>query len=479
MINSNAYIWTFVGKFGNQAVNLLLTMVLARLLTPESFGTIGVLSIIFVVANIFIESGLGGALIMEKELNKRNCGTIFFFNIIISFTLYIIIYFLAPYIENFYDIKGLATITRILSLVFVINSFGIVPTSIMYYKLKFKVLTIINLNATIFAAILSIILAIMGAEVYSLVGFQLSVCLINVVCLSIINKEYFSICFDKSAFKRMYSFGLYTTISNIVDSIYENSIVAFFGKTLGVTEAGYISQSKKIEEASSQSLMTTINSAVYPILSKIKDDIEKFRVESSELMRNIPLFISPIIILLGVFSKEMIFIMLGNQWIHTSTYLSLFAVAGFFMILDTINRNFIKSLGKVNILFYITIFKRLLCFLIIIVIACIEPNYIIHAYVLGAFLGFICNHYMFIKLVGYIPIKSFIMLFINLLPILLLTVVIQVIYISFDSLLMKIIITIGTLILYYFVLLPVLGLPINQKVKSIVQKILLKKILIL
>ena len=351
--------------------------------------------------------------------------------------------------------------------------------NILDTALKFKVLTIINLNATIFAAILSIILAIMGAEVYSLVGFQLSVCLINVVCLSIINKEYFSICFDKSAFKRMYSFGLYTTISNIVDSIYENSIVAFFGKTLGVTEAGYISQSKKIEEASSQSLMTTINSAVYPILSKIKDDIEKFRVESSELMRNIPLFISPIIILLGVFSKEMIFIMLGNQWIHTSTYLSLFAVAGFFMILDTINRNFIKSLGKVNILFYITIFKRLLCFLIIIVIACIEPNYIIHAYVLGAFLGFICNHYMFIKLVGYIPIKSFIMLFINLLPILLLTVVIQVIYISFDSLLMKIIITNGTLILYYFVLLPVLGLPINQKVKSIVQKILLKKILIL
>lgn len=152
--------------------------------------------------------------------------------------------------------------------------------------------------------------------------------------------------------------------------------------------------------------------------------------------------------------------------------MSLFAFAGFFIILDTINRNFIKSLGKVNILFYITVFKRLLSFLIIIVVACLEPNYIIHAYVLGAIIGFVCNRYMFIKLVGNSPIKSFIMLFYNLLPILLLTIIIQVIYISFNSLLMKIIITLIVLIIYYFVFMPMLGLPVTQKVKSIIQTIL-------
>lgn len=471
MNNSKAYIWTFIGKFGGQAINLVLTMILARLLTPEAFGMVGVLSIIFVVANTLVESGLGGALIMEPELNKKNCGTIFLFNAIVSLSFYSIIFLSAPNIEAFYGIDELAIVTRILGLVFVINSFGIVPIGVMYYNLNFKTLSIIGIIAMLIAAVFSVILAFMGAGVYSLVAYQLLYSILQVTILLLLNKKYVCITFDKEVFKRLFSFGIFTTISNVIDSVYENLITVIFGKMLTIAEAGYVSQSKKLEETSSQSLMVTINSTAFPILSKIKDDVQSFRHESTKLLRNIPLLIGPALIILGVYSKEIIRIILGNQWVQASGYLSIFTIAGFFMILDTLNRNFIKSLGKVKVLFFTTIIKRCIGLILIVIVIHIYSQYVLYAYVLGAFIGFICNHYMFSKLIHVFPLRSFFMVLKNMLPVILLAIVLLITYNLIENVVLKITLSTIFVFLYYFIVLTSMGFSVLKNFISVIGKL--------
>lgn len=399
MKNSKAYIWSFVGKFGSQVLYLLTTLVLARLLSPDDFGIIGVLSVIFMVANTLSESGLGGALLMEKELKAINCSTIFVFNVSVSAFLYMLIFFCAPLIENFYNINGLSNIARVLGLVFVINSWGLVPRTVLLFKLQFKRLAIISLVGVICASAISIVMAFMNLGVYALVGYQLSLAIWTTLLL-VYNSHYrFSFSFDYGCFKRMFSFGLFTTLTGVIDSIYENMMAAVFGKFMNVAQAGYLTQAKKIEEASSQALILTINTTSFPILSKLKDDIEHFKKEANALQKTIPLVIGPVLVILCVYSDFVISLMFGEKWIESASYLSLLVIAGYFMMNESINRNFIKSLGEVKRLFHYTILKRLFGIILILVLAFINVDYILFGYILSSFIAFIINSCLYANII--------------------------------------------------------------------------------
>ena len=265
MKNVGAYVWNFTAKFGAQVLWLVTTMILARFLTPDDFGTIGILSILFLVANTLTESGLGGALVIQKELLKTDCSTISVFNIAISASIYAIVFVCANWIEAFYNVDNLATLTRVLSLVFVIGAFGIVPRTILFHQLRFKELCIISLSAVVISAICAILLAINNAGVYSLVAYQLVQVTINTIGCIWASRYKLSLHFAIASFKKLFSFGFYTTITGVVDTIYENIMAAIFGKYLNVTQAGYLSQAKRIEEASSQALLMTVNGTAFPI----------------------------------------------------------------------------------------------------------------------------------------------------------------------------------------------------------------------
>lgn len=399
MKNSKAYVWSFVGKFGGQLLYLLTTLILARLLSPDDFGVIGVLSVIFMVANTLSESGLGGALLMEKELNETNCSTIFVFNASVSALLYTVIFFCAPLIESFYNIDDLSKVARLLGLVFVINSWGLVPRTVLLFRLQFKRLAIITLVGVVCASAISIVMAVMKFGVYALVGYQLSLAIITTLFLVYSSQYKYSFSFNYDSFKRMFSFGLFTTITGVIDTIYENMMAAVFGKFMNVTQAGYLTQAKKIEEASSQALILTINTTSFPILSKLKDDIESFKKEANALQKTIPLVIGPVLVILCVYSDLIIGLLFGEKWIDSASYLSLLVIAGYFMMNESINRNFIKSLGEVKRLLQYTIAKRLFGIILILVLAFVNVDYILIGYIVSSFIAFLINSCLYANII--------------------------------------------------------------------------------
>lgn len=470
MKHASAYIWSFIGRFGVQLFSLLTTLILARLLTPTDFGTIGVLSVVFIIANTLADSGLGGALMMEKELNNENCGTVFVFNFVISLLLCSAIFISSSYIEHFYSAPGLSEITRALCFVFLFNSFGVVPKSILIYQLKFKELSLTSLLSTFIASVFAISMAYCGWGVWALVAMQLASAIISTVSACIISHYYFSICFNINCFKRMFSFGIFTTIANIMDSVYENAATVIFGKFLTVGDAGYLAQAKKIEETSSQSLMMTINATSYPILSKLKDDISEFVKEANNLLTVIPLIITPILIVVGVYSKEVILLLFGKNWLNSAPYLGILIFAGYFMIIESISRNLLKSLGEVRVLFFSTVIKRAAGCALMLCLAFVSVNLILIGYVIGAFVGYMITSWAYAMLIRQNYWRIQYRMLLKTIPLLCLLCIIKVHYVFFDSISVNVVISTFALIVYYLLILPKLGLPIKSIINWIKMK---------
>lgn len=462
MQNSKAYIWNFINKFGAQVLWLITTMILARFLTPDDFGAIGVLSVIFMVANTLTESGLGGALIVQKNVSKEDCATIFLFNIIVSHLIYLFIYFSAEFIEDFYKVEDLATITRILSLVFVINAYGIVPNTLLNYNLRFKELCIISIISVIASAIAAIYLAQKGYGVYALVTYQIVQTIIKTICSIWIEKYKFPICFRWKNFNKLFSFGLFTTLAGVIDTIYENLLAIIFGKCYNMAQAGYLSQAKKIEEASTHSFLGAINTTTFVLLSKKVNDIELFKNEANKVLKKIPLLVFPLLLILALFAEEIIIVLFGAKWIESAGYLRTLVAAGIFMILDSISRNFIKSLGHTKILFSITLIKRFFCYIIITVVALCSLQWVLFSYVACTILGFLINCIAYCKVTNQHVFEYCIVLLKSFTPFVILSYLLISIDFIFSNIYLRIAADAILLGLYYFLYLPQNGISIKS-----------------
>lgn len=399
MRNKSAYIWGLTGRIVPQSLYLVTTFVLARVLNPEDFGQIGILIIFTSIAQILLDSGLGGSLIKEKEITKLDCSTIFVFNLIVSVSAYCLIFTLSPLIEKYYQIKDLSTVCRTLCLVFVINAFGQIPQTLLFRELKFKQLTISSIYSVFIGSIIAILCAyLFKLGVYSLVAYQI----IQATCFVSLNfytsKFCISLKFSKSSFKRLFSFGFYTTITNIIDSTYENLIVSLFGKYIGINQAGYLSQAKKIETASCNALVATINSVSFPILTRLKETPYNFICEANTLFKTVSLLVLPPILSIALFSNEIISFLFGDNWIKAAPYLRILMWAGSIFILESVIRNYIKSLCEVRKLLFTTIIKRLLGLIIIVISIFKTPDNLLYAYLIGVIIGFIANLICYVRI---------------------------------------------------------------------------------
>ena len=453
MQNKIAYFWAFVGRFLPQGVYLITTIILARFLSPDDFGQIGVLSVIFIIANMLMDSGLGGSLVKEKEISKIDCSTIFVFNILVSHFIYIILFFCSDIIELYFKYQGLSMVVKIICLVFLINSWGLVSKSLLVRNLQFKKISIIAIIAVLISAFTSVILAVYNYGVYSLVAYQL----INALIISVLSIYFspfrISFKFNVDSLKRLIPFGFFTTLTTIIDTLYENMITIIIGRYYNMQQAGYLYQAKKIEEVPSSSFIITVNSVSFPILTKLKDSKCDFTLEANRILTTITTFLLPVLFMLIFYSEDVITLLYGNQWIEASKYFSLLIYAAVFILLENLNRNFIKSLGKVNLLFYYTIFKRFVGISLILLFAFYSIHYLVHAYILSSLIGFLINNFLYSKLIEENWIKQIYIILKPLVPCLFFGITSGILFFFFGKSFYVIVFNIISFILMYLYLL--------------------------
>lgn len=386
-------LWSALQKFGTLIIAFVANMILARVLTPEDFGCIAMLAIFIVIADTFVDSGLGSAIIQKKEISGKDLSTVFYFNIFLAVVLYLLLFFLAPIVAEFYKIKLLCDVLRIEGLLLIINSLSVVQTALLRKELRFKELATAILIGNIVAVAGTIVMAYHGFGVWALVLQQLIAAFIRMFGLWFLSSWKPIPSFSFISFRQLFGFGSFIFLSNLINNVGNNIQGLIIGRAFNAGILGYYSQAKKLEEIVSTSVSGILDQVTYPALAKKQED-KVGMVNIIRKMIKLIAFISfPIMIFFIVTGHLIIPLCYGPNWLESVPMFQILCVAGIAICLQGINYNAVAAIGKSKTLFKWTLIKRGIALFLIFVGLYWGIYGLLVGVVLGAYSILLCNAY--------------------------------------------------------------------------------------
>lgn len=350
-------IWTMGDFLTSKVFMLIIQIFLARFLLPEHFGLIAMILIVIAISQSMVNSGLQNALIRELNPTQIDYSTVFYFNLILSILLYILIYFISPYISIFYEEPILIELLRVLSLVIIINAFSIIQRTILIRSLDFKAQTIINLISSLVSGSLAIGSAYFGYGVWSLIIQNISSQLVQTFLLTLYNKWLPSFNFSYRSFKHLFSFGWKLLVAGLINTIHTNVYNVIIGRTYNTTVLGFYTQGKMLADVSAQSITTAIQKVTYPVLSKIQED-ESRLLNSYRTVIKLSVYITfPFMIGLAAIAENLVPLLLGQKWLETIPFFQILCLAGMIYPLHAINLNMLQVKGRSDLFLKLEIIK--------------------------------------------------------------------------------------------------------------------------
>lgn len=351
-------IWSALQRFGTMGISFVSNIVLARLLTPDDYGCIGMLAIFITVSNTFVDGGFGSALIQKKEPTQKDYSTIFWWNLFLSVILYGVLFISAPAVSRFYNIPLLESVLQVQGIVLIINALNIVQTNQLRKSINFKRLATIHIVSHIVAAVLAIVLAYMGWGVWALVAQQIAASSITSAMLWIMNRWMPSLCFSVESFKQLFSFGGFILASNLINTFCNNVQGLLIGKFFNPAMLGYYTQARKLEDVASHSFSSVVDQVSYPVLSKLQSDNEGLKNALRKLTSALSYVTFPLMLSLILIAEPLILIIYGEKWLPCVPYFQILCIAGIAICLQGVSYNAVASKGKSKDLFVWTLIKR-------------------------------------------------------------------------------------------------------------------------
>lgn len=393
--------WSFLEKFGSQIILLISQVILARLLEPSDFGLIGMLAIFIAVSQAFIDSGFDNALIQKKDANQIDFSTVFFFNIFIGFLLYVILFFSAPMIADFFHQDLLVNLTRVVCLILAVNSFGIIQLVKFKIDMNFKAIAQVVVLANLLAAMVGLTMAYLDFGVWALAGQIMGIYVFRTLLFWMKSTWRPSMVFSFKSFKTLFSFGSKLLLSGLISQSFDNIYMVVIGRYFSVTDLGFYTQAKKLKEVPVGTLAQVVGNVTYPAFSKIQDENEKLRLSFRKLIKLLVFVNFPLMLGLAVVAKPLLLLILGEKWLASVPYFQLLCIAGMIYTLHSSNLNILKVKGRSDLFLYLEIVKKS----IIVVAIVIGLNWGIMGLVIGqiitSFISFFINAFFTGKLISY------------------------------------------------------------------------------
>lgn len=352
--------WSLIESISGNGISFFIGIILARLLSPSDFGLIGMITIIFAIANTLVESGFSSGLIRKSVCTKEEYSTMFFFNIVISTLLYIILYFSAPYISLFFRQPQLISITRILGLIIIVDSLSIVQRVILIRNINFKNQTVISIASNVTSGLIGITMAIKGFGVWSLVSQILIRQTLYGLLMWIFSKWRPAFFFSLPILKDLFNFGSKLLISGLIVTVQNNIYYLIIGRYFTSASLGFYTRALQFSNVLSSTLLGSFERVTFPVLSSIQSDAQRFKSTLKRVIRS-SFFISFLSLsTLAAVSKPLILILLGNKWEPSILYLQLVSLSSVFFALNAVNINVLKIIGRSDLILRLQLIKTLL-----------------------------------------------------------------------------------------------------------------------
>ena len=387
----NALFWSFTERFGTQVIQFIFSIIMARLLMPEEFGLIAMLSIFVAMGNTFVNSGFGQALIQKQDSNHIDECSIFYFNILVAIFATIILFFCAPLIADFYDQPELAPMSRVLSLIFIFNALGLIQRTLLNKKLEFKTQLKVSLSASLISGIISIWFAFNGFGVWSLIALYLCNDFFNTLFLWLLSSWRPSLIFSMYSLKSMFSFGSKLFIVSLTNSVFVNLHKLIIGKFFSPSALGFYSRADSLYKYPVVILNSVVSQVSFPVFSKIQDDKKRLKLLVRRSLKTITLITFPLMIGVAVVANPLIEVLLTKKWLPSTFYLQLLCVLGMLYPILAINLNALNAQGRSDLYLKIDIINKIL----ILIIIFITYRFGITAMIIGQIVNSLFSYFLY------------------------------------------------------------------------------------
>ncbi len=352
-------VWRFAERCGAQIVTFVVSIVLARLLAPEAYGKIALITVFTTILQVFVDSGLGTALIQKKDSDDLDFSSVFYFNFVVCIILYAGMFIAAPFIAKFYNDISLTPIIRVTSLTIIISGVKGIQQSYVSKNMLFKKFFYSTLSGTVFSAFLGICLAYAGAGVWAIVAQQLSNTAIDTLILWITVKWRPKKLFSWERLKNLLSFGWKMLVSALLDTVYTNIRSLVIGKMYSASDLAFYNQGDKLPSVIVNNINVSIDSVLLPTLAKEQEDRERVKNMTRRAIKTSTYIMAPLMMGLAFCAKPLVQIILTEKWLRCVPFLQIFCITYMFQPIHTANLNAIKAMGRSDLFLKLEIAKKI------------------------------------------------------------------------------------------------------------------------
>ena len=341
--------WGAMNSGSTQVLNILFGIFLARLLSPADYGIIGILTIFTLIAGNLQSSGFTQALVNIRKPTDNDYNSVFWFNVLVSLTMYVVLFFCAPLIADFFHQPCLTSLSRFVFLSFFISSFGIAQNGYMMKNMMNKEITIVNFMALISSNVVGLVLAFNGMAYWSLAWQQV----IFILVLNI-GRYYYTgwrpnFHIDFGPVRKMFGFSVKLLVTNIINTVSNNVLTFVFGRFYPINDVGNYSQAYNWDTKANSFVANTVGQIAQPVLASIQDDKNRELLVFRKMLRFTAFLSFPLMFGLTLVSREFILITIHEKWIASVPLLQILCVSGAFMPIYTLYQNLAISKGRSDV----------------------------------------------------------------------------------------------------------------------------------
>lgn len=395
--------WMMIERFGYLTVQFVSNLVLARLLMPEDFGTIGIMMVFITLANVFIDSGFSASLIQKKDITENDKSTVFITNLVLATIVYVFLFFISPCIAEYFHNYNLRLLLRVLGVILLIDAFCAIQNTILTREMNFKVLTKIKLTSILLAAIIAITLACQGYGIWALIVQYILYSTIRTATTWIIARWHPNMNFSYESFKTLFGFGSKLLVSTFVAELYVNFQQILIGRFYRPADLGYYSQARQFQQIPTGTISQVINSVAFPAYAKLQNDRKSLKELFRQNVRIVAYFNTAIMVLLASIAQPLIILLYSSKWMESISYFQFLCIGfGVFLAIHQCSLSVLKAVGRSDYVLRLEIIKKIIGVFFILLGLYIWGIWgILYALALNSFIEIFLNGYYLNKELNY------------------------------------------------------------------------------
>ena len=466
--------WSIAEKVGSMLLQMVVSIVVARLLVPEDFGVMAILTFFTALALVMVDSGFSQTLIRKESPTPQDYHSVFAFNIAVSVVLYAVLVAVAPAVARYYELPVIADIAPVLFLLLPINALCVIQNTIFTREFRFRLLSQATFTASFVAGVVAVAMALAGCGVWSLVGQRVATLAVKTLILWVRSDWRPSLHFTMKPVRDMAPFSFRLLTTDLISSIYNNISQMFIGKIYSADTLGYFNQAQKFKDLPLTSAMQSVQSVTYPALSQIGDQREKFAESYRQVLMVVAFMLMPVMVGIVAVAEDLFALLLGEKWMPTVPYLQILCLMGLFQPLAMIAYNILKVKSNGAIILRLEIAKKALMTLILVVTIPHSVKAVAWGLVAMSFCEFVIN---FVASMRYASLGVWRMVR-TLLPVLLITAAMYAAVLGMGRLMadagvaVRLLSEIATGVVVYTLLALALRLEAMGEVRSLIRKII-------